>query len=105
MTHKMLASVAFGIALLCASEMRAQVQPGGGGGGGNCVTCVNTSETTQDCEQIPGSGAAACTIFYEVGQRWCNWSGTCTVDDFSILDVTAAGTVVSPFTRTLDDGT
>lgn len=93
-----------GLSLIALSgQARAQTNPGGGP---TCVTCANGIYGDQDCVPLSGAGAAGCNLFYEGGVRYCNWFGTCpNSGGFSMLNLSAAGTVASSTITELRDGT
>lgn len=101
----MLKRASFFILVLALIAGRADAQSNPGGGSGPCVTCVNLTETEQQCVPIPGATSEGCHIYYDSGNRYCSWFGTCNPNGFSMLNVTAAGTVASALTSKLSDGT
>lgn len=92
-----------GLSLIALTgQARAQTNPGGGP---TCVTCANGIYGDQDCVPLSGAGAVGCNLFYEGGVRYCNWFGTCNPSGFSMLNLSAAGTVASSSFTELRDGT
>lgn len=92
------------IVLMMFSSVRGSTQPLPGTG--TCATCVNT-ERGQDCSEAsagdPNAGQS-CNIFFEGGERWCNWVGVCSSDDFDAADLSSSGTLITSSTRVRADG-